>query len=155
MVGHGGSSAGSYLADPTSPIPSHCASIVATSTLRVKWYGLEMKCMCGCSTTSVFTWSNHLQSPGHWALYVWWYATPEVSDECGVECLYWKSWPLLTQLRAYAEIDSSINSKFKEEYKIPSATRFQCIPSVECCKKLNFTCRVVHQTWTMVQVPSF
>ena len=35
MVGHGGSSAGSYLADPTSPIPSHCASIVAISTLRV------------------------------------------------------------------------------------------------------------------------
>ena len=38
MVGHGGSSAGSYLADPTSPIPSHCASIVATSTLRVNMY---------------------------------------------------------------------------------------------------------------------
>ena len=36
MVGHGGSSAGSYLADPTSPIPSHCASIVVTGTLRVK-----------------------------------------------------------------------------------------------------------------------
>ena len=36
MVGHGGSSAGSYLADPTSPIPTHCAPIVATSTLRVK-----------------------------------------------------------------------------------------------------------------------
>ena len=36
MVGHGGSSAGSYLAEPTSPIPSHCASIVATSTVRVK-----------------------------------------------------------------------------------------------------------------------
>ena len=36
MVGHGGSSAGSYLADSTSPIPSHCASIVTTSTLRVK-----------------------------------------------------------------------------------------------------------------------
>ena len=35
MVGHGGNSAGSYLADPTSPIPSHCASIVVTSTLRV------------------------------------------------------------------------------------------------------------------------
>ena len=33
--GMGGSSAGSYLADPTSLIPSHCASIVATSTLRV------------------------------------------------------------------------------------------------------------------------
>ena len=36
MVGHGGSSASSYLADPTSPIPSHCASIVTTSTVRVK-----------------------------------------------------------------------------------------------------------------------
>ena len=35
MVGQGGSSAGSYLADPTSPIPSHCASIVAPSTLSV------------------------------------------------------------------------------------------------------------------------
>ena len=36
MIGHGGSSAGSYLADPTSPIPSHCASVAPTSTLRVK-----------------------------------------------------------------------------------------------------------------------
>ena len=45
MVGHGGSSAGSYLADPTSPIPSQCAVIilfksapelVVASTLRVK-----------------------------------------------------------------------------------------------------------------------
>ena len=35
MVGHGGSSAVSYLANPTSPIPSHCASIVTTSTLKV------------------------------------------------------------------------------------------------------------------------
>ena len=35
MVAHGKSSAGSYLADPTSLILSHCASIVATSTLRV------------------------------------------------------------------------------------------------------------------------
>ena len=38
MVRHGGSSAGSYLADPTSPIPSHCASVVATSTLRVSGF---------------------------------------------------------------------------------------------------------------------
>ena len=48
MLGHGGSSAGSYIADPTSPIPSHCAchytvstccsaSIVVTSTVRVKY----------------------------------------------------------------------------------------------------------------------
>ena len=35
MVGYEGSSAGSYLVDLTCPIPSHCASIVATSTLRV------------------------------------------------------------------------------------------------------------------------
>ena len=38
MVGHGGSSASSYLADPTSPIPSHCDTIVVTSTVRVKFY---------------------------------------------------------------------------------------------------------------------
>ena len=47
MLGHGGSSAGSYLADPTSPHPlapccnypvSKCssASVVVTSTVRVK-----------------------------------------------------------------------------------------------------------------------
>ena len=44
MVGHGGSSAGSYLADPTSPIPSHCSSIVVTSTLRVntRWYKQDL-----------------------------------------------------------------------------------------------------------------
>ena len=43
-VRHGGSSAGSYLADPTSPIPSHCASIVETSTLRVNTdhYGAQL-----------------------------------------------------------------------------------------------------------------
>ena len=44
MVGHGGSSAGSYLAGPTSPIPSHCASIVVTSTVRVKFHKLHRKC---------------------------------------------------------------------------------------------------------------
>ena len=38
MVGHGGSNDASYLADPTCPIPSHCASIVVTSTLRVNSY---------------------------------------------------------------------------------------------------------------------
>ena len=43
MVVHGGSSAGSYLADPTSPIPSHCASIVATSTLKVNC--LQLACV--------------------------------------------------------------------------------------------------------------
>ena len=37
MVGHEGSSAGSYLTDPTSPIPSHCASIVATSNTVITY----------------------------------------------------------------------------------------------------------------------
>ena len=55
MVGHGGSSAGSYLANPTSPIPFHCASIVATSTLRVKghsfhgWGTLEVASVHVCT----------------------------------------------------------------------------------------------------------
>ena len=44
MVGHGGSSAGSYLAEPTSPISSHCASIVATRTVRVNFPSLYQVC---------------------------------------------------------------------------------------------------------------
>ena len=43
MVGHGGSSAGSYHADPTSPTPSHCASIVMTSTVRVNTETVDMQ----------------------------------------------------------------------------------------------------------------
>ena len=35
MVGHGGSSAGSYLADPTSPIPSHCAVVILFKSVPV------------------------------------------------------------------------------------------------------------------------
>ena len=33
--GMGGSSAGSYLADPTSPIPSHCAVIILFQSVAV------------------------------------------------------------------------------------------------------------------------
>ena len=51
MVGHGGSSAGSYLADLTSPIPSHCASIVVTSTVRVKFTkNVILKCVVHASS---------------------------------------------------------------------------------------------------------
>ena len=53
MVGHGGSSAGSYLADPTSPIPSHCASIVATSTVRVNCISCESNDLISCFLLSV------------------------------------------------------------------------------------------------------
>ena len=38
MVGHGVNSAGSYLADPTSPIRSHCASIsTVRDNVTAKW----------------------------------------------------------------------------------------------------------------------
>ena len=56
MVGHGGSSAGSYLTDPTSPIPSHCASIVVTSTLRVNIT------ICQCSYMYVLLWNSYKYS---------------------------------------------------------------------------------------------
>ena len=35
MLGHGGSSAGSYLADPTSPIPLHCTVIILFQSVAV------------------------------------------------------------------------------------------------------------------------
>ena len=44
MLGHGGSSAGSYLADPTSPIPSHCAVIILFQSVAVHqllWLALQ------------------------------------------------------------------------------------------------------------------
>ena len=44
MVGHGGSSAGSYFADPTSPIPSHCAVIILFKSVAVhqlSWLALK------------------------------------------------------------------------------------------------------------------
>ena len=70
MVGHGGSSAGSYLADSTSPIPSHCgvfilfkpassAPIVVTSILRVNTETcnytkiLEVKVAYSCNLASI------------------------------------------------------------------------------------------------------
>ena len=43
MLGHGGSSAGSYLADPTSPIPSHCAVIIlfqSVAVYQLSWLAL-------------------------------------------------------------------------------------------------------------------
>ena len=51
--GHGGNSAGSYLANATSPIPSHCTSIVVTSTVRVNFWNL-----CGVPTIT----DNNLNS---------------------------------------------------------------------------------------------
>ena len=54
MVGHGRSSAGSYLADPTSPIPFHCASIVETSTVRVNSSCLHARAnFSGCEYVTI------------------------------------------------------------------------------------------------------
>ena len=53
MVGDGGSSAGSYLDDPTSPIPSHCAVIILFKSVAVhqlSWLALKelIHCWCVC-----------------------------------------------------------------------------------------------------------
>ena len=40
MLGHGGSSAGSYLADPTSPIPSHCAVTILFQSVAVHQFAV-------------------------------------------------------------------------------------------------------------------
>ena len=78
MLGHGGSSAGSYLADPTSPIPSHCAviilfqkcpsaSIVATSTLRVNYPRGAQTVVIKTSISISLTWYKSLmQTPQAW-----------------------------------------------------------------------------------------
>ena len=52
MLGHGGSSAGSYLADPTSPIPSHFAVIIlylkyrSASIVMTGYMLLGTLCIC-------------------------------------------------------------------------------------------------------------
>ena len=60
MVGHGGSSVGSYLADPKFPIPSHCASIAVTSTLRVK---ITFSCFQICVLLTRVNTVVHVRSP--------------------------------------------------------------------------------------------
>ena len=45
MLGHGGSSAGSYLADPTSPIPSHCAVIILFQSVALSNMVFLMSCI--------------------------------------------------------------------------------------------------------------
>ena len=44
MVGHGASSASSYLTDPTSPIPSHCAVVILCKSVPVhqlSWLAIQ------------------------------------------------------------------------------------------------------------------
>ena len=64
MVGHGGSSAGSYLADPTSPIPSHCASIVVISTLRVKYITVMDLCIVLDESAIIRAWREDIKTWG-------------------------------------------------------------------------------------------
>ena len=66
MVGHGGCSASSYLADPTSPIPSHCALMVATSTVRVDgavttWRSMDDELAHLSMTNALLTWASDRQ----------------------------------------------------------------------------------------------
>ena len=59
MVGHGGSSAGSYLADPTSPMPFHCAvMILFKSVPKVS------QCInCRNSLSMILGYINHVCQP--------------------------------------------------------------------------------------------
>ena len=76
MAGHGESSASSYLADPTSPIPSHCAVITLFKNVPVhqlSWLALwELNL-----TTSVFQFQFHLLS------FVKWIAAPQSKNRTG------------------------------------------------------------------------
>ena len=69
MVGHRGSIAGSYHADPTSPIPSYCASIVVTSTLRVKRPILQARHMFvllqSCQGKGWILYSDNISASSH------------------------------------------------------------------------------------------
>ena len=58
--GMGGSSSGSYLADPTSSIPSHCASIVMTSTVRANTLTLSCPLAIYVRGQSQTPWRLHL-----------------------------------------------------------------------------------------------
>ena len=49
MVGHGRSCAGSYLADPTSPIPSYCAVIILFKSVPVHQLSNRVLCVANKS----------------------------------------------------------------------------------------------------------
>ena len=60
MVGHGGRSAGSYLADPTSPIPSHYAVVILFKSVPVhqlSWQALQE--LTTQETSKSKTWTKH------------------------------------------------------------------------------------------------
>ena len=52
MIGHVGSSVGSYLANPTSPIPSHCAVIILFNS-KMKQEICEMSAESVCRKITV------------------------------------------------------------------------------------------------------
>ena len=55
MVGHGGSSAGLYLANPTSPIPSHWTVLILFKSVPVhqlSWLALQVTWLCVTSAWS-------------------------------------------------------------------------------------------------------
>ena len=69
MVGHGGSSVGSYLADPTSPIPSHSAVITLFKSFpghQLSWLGIFYICFDQRSLYNID--NEHLvgDEPSYW-----------------------------------------------------------------------------------------
>ena len=94
VVGHGGSSAGSYLANPTSPIPSHCGVIVLFKSVPVhqlSWLALLKSWGAGLRSTLKYyvdCWIFVFLSDIHFAC--------AVNLLCLVKCLY--IWHLLSRV---------------------------------------------------------
>ena len=79
MLGHGGSSAGLYLADPTSPIPSHCAVIILFQSVpvhKLSWLALWELTFIHCFS------SNGGKQSGPQPLVQW----SEVANHPGLVC---------------------------------------------------------------------
>ena len=145
MVGHGGSSARLHLADPTSLIPSHCASIVVTSTVRIN--------------------SKHcVTSTARWYLHIW----RSLCMECGTHTsprgrsLWWEPrWPhgwaggcYLGDDRVHVPPRSShwtTHNKLNSDMNLPASRQRQTTTSIvfphpnchltdRCLKRIKVNC---------------
>ena len=129
MVGHGGSSAGSYLADPTSPIPSHCASIVVTSTLRVKLSAFNFRTDSWRFLVnhqkkhrSWLIWYIHIHKPSDWQI-SW------LSNVCNLKFSSSKPTNQTCQITWWFIVR---NYEGKEQRKIKTSSPFNATVSVSC-----------------------
>ena len=98
MLGHGGSSAGSYLADPTSPSPRTVLSlscfkvlqctIVVTSTVRVKLAASPPRAHCEVMHMGAYGWV-------HWM-------ADSIYKDLGFDSQRWSYFVVLNKLRTSA-----------------------------------------------------